>query len=621
MIVANYRKVICNVTFFTTLISVAAFGGSATQTDWHEGDVEDGPVTDWGYKFSACTGIDWGTAEGDLTLFDGSMRHNVDIDVYGPKTSCPGDFDGDGDIDLAVIWEDGVIWYENENDAGGKWAKHVIDNDVGIYNYLTGFVSDVDGDSYPDFVGGNFMPLEEYARHSEWWENNGDGTSWTAHNYTDYETSVIDVCACDIDGDQDIDMVGSTWFEDGGVVWWENKDGYGTDWESTYIDDNVNTGQGSWVWFGDLDDDEDTDVVGTSSIDDTVYWFENVDGSGDEWKTYTVDNDFYAAREVNVADVDGDSDNDIIGIASGEVAWWENDGTAANWTKHCIYEDIINFRSVFPADLDGDDDVDVVTGSTDYPPPKFGVTWFENTDGEGTEWSKHTIDPWSNECWSVAAADINGDEINDITAATNESCEVYWYEVGTPVTSGNLTSSILYIPEEPDWGNILWDSVGDVKFQVRSSNNSADMGDWSIYLTVSGTDLSRYCTDGDNYFQYKTFLDIGMSLNPTLRSGTVNWTTLPEPRKLNEAKLAYELKNAQPNPTDGKTTIKFVIPEDVEVELTVYDLAGRSVATLVKGILPAGEHEATVSGLTPGVYVYRLIAGDFNATRKMVIVE
>jgi hypothetical protein len=37
--------------------------------------------------------------------------------------------------------------------------------------------------------------------------------------------------------------------------------------------------------------------------------------------------------------------------------------------------------------------------------------------------------------------------------------------------------------------------------------------------------------------------------------------------------------------------------------------------------LTAGEREAEVSGLAPGIYVYRLKAGDFNAARKMVIVE
>ena len=55
--------------------------------------------------------------------------------------------------------------------------------------------------------------------------------------------------------------------------------------------------------------------------------------------------------------------------------------------------------------------------------------------------------------------------------------------------------------------------------------------------------------------------------------------------------------------------------------LTLYDLSGRKVTTLVNETLPAGTHERPVAGLAPGVYVYRLLAGEFSASKKMVIVE
>jgi hypothetical protein len=55
------------------------------------------------------------------------------------------------------------------------------------------------------------------------------------------------------------------------------------------------------------------------------------------------------------------------------------------------------------------------------------------------------------------------------------------------------------------------------------------------------------------------------------------------------------------------------------VTLTIYDLSGREIKTLVNETLPAGAYEQPVSGLAPGVYVYRLSAGSFTAAKKMVV--
>jgi len=84
---------------------------------------------------------------------------------------------------------------------------------------------------------------------------------------------------------------------------------------------------------------------------------------------------------------------------------------------------------------------------------------------------------------------------------------------------------------------------------------------------------------------------------------------------------AYTLYQSKPNPAHGNATIAFDLPEPGRAKLIVYDIAGREVAVPVDRGLPAGTYEAEVSGLTPGVYIYRLAAGDFNAVKKMVVVE
>jgi hypothetical protein len=83
---------------------------------------------------------------------------------------------------------------------------------------------------------------------------------------------------------------------------------------------------------------------------------------------------------------------------------------------------------------------------------------------------------------------------------------------------------------------------------------------------------------------------------------------------------SYALYQSRPNPARGTAVIAFDLPEDADVTLTIYDLSGRKVTTLVNEKLPAGAYERPVSGLAPGVYVYRLEAGEFAAVRKMVVV-
>jgi len=53
----------------------------------------------------------------------------------------------------------------------------------------------------------------------------------------------------------------------------------------------------------------------------------------------------------------------------------------------------------------------------------------------------------------------------------------------------------------------------------------------------------------------------------------------------------------------------------------VYDLTGRQVRTVVDADMDAGSYACTVSGLEAGVYVYRLAAGDFVASKKMVVIK
>ena len=83
----------------------------------------------------------------------------------------------------------------------------------------------------------------------------------------------------------------------------------------------------------------------------------------------------------------------------------------------------------------------------------------------------------------------------------------------------------------------------------------------------------------------------------------------------------FELKQNYPNPFNPSTTITFSIPTSEFVTLKVYDVLGREVATLVNENLSAGSYSYNfdASNLTSGVYFYKLQAGKYSETKKMIL--
>ena len=85
----------------------------------------------------------------------------------------------------------------------------------------------------------------------------------------------------------------------------------------------------------------------------------------------------------------------------------------------------------------------------------------------------------------------------------------------------------------------------------------------------------------------------------------------------------YNLEQNYPNPFNSSTTIRFSFPRRKHVTLKVFDVLGREVATLVDEEKPAGVYEVTfdASKLSSGIYLYKIQAGSFVQTRKMLLLK
>ncbi len=86
---------------------------------------------------------------------------------------------------------------------------------------------------------------------------------------------------------------------------------------------------------------------------------------------------------------------------------------------------------------------------------------------------------------------------------------------------------------------------------------------------------------------------------------------------------AYELMQNYPNPFNPKTTIAYKIPYDVNVTIKIYDVLGKEVADPVNKKQTAGSYrfEFDGSGLSSGIYFYRIIAGGFSDVKKMALIR
>jgi hypothetical protein len=98
-----------------------------------------------------------------------------------------------------------------------------------------------------------------------------------------------------------------------------------------------------------------------------------------------------------------------------------------------------------------------------------------------------------------------------------------------------------------------------------------------------------------------------------------------------EIPSSFSLSQNYPNPFNPATKIKFSIPNSTPpaplprgtVSLKVYDITGKEVAVLINETLQPGTYEVTFdgSGLTSGVYFYKLYAGDYMETKRMILIK
>ena len=606
---------------FLIITSISlTYADSAIQTDWSGGSGVWGPVTEFGTEFYFDSGMACYSGSGDLALgmIDNVVPHNVAWEFDGAASVYSEDIDGDGDMDIlgAAYGDNEITWWENLDGSGTSWTEHLIDdyfeNAVSIYS------EDIDGDGDMDVIGSS-----SYDYGIAWWENlDGTGTSWTQHTVDDDFNGCRSVYLEDIDDDGDLDVLGVSYSRNE-IAWWENTDGTGTVLIKHIVGSDVLCGYS--LYAEDIDGDGDMDVIGSKG--DSVDWWENITGSGVLWLQHEVGSDFDDPECVYAEDIDGDGDMDILGAASSalndDISWWENaDGIGTLWVKHVVYNYyFLGASSVYSADMDNDGDMDIL-GACYY---EGEIDWFENLNGLGTLWEVHVVDTHFGGPESAYSEDINGDGILDVIGAARFLGEIAWWEVLSYPPEGALVSSVLNIECSPVWGAIGWSSSEpaetSITFQVRSSvdPDSSEMGSWSDSL-YSPCSLSGILTDGEQYVQYKVIFETSdTDITPILHEVMLTWDPLGIPGDI--VPNSFELLPFYPNPSRGTLSVRFGLPEASSVELFVFDVSGRLIESVPSAEYSTGYQSVYLEELSPGIYFYRMISGDFTETQRFVVIE
>ena len=248
--------------------------------------------------------------------------------------------------------------------------------------------------------------------------------AWTAADIATSADGADSVYVADMDGDGDLDIVSAS-FRDDTIAWYENDGASNPSWTAANIATSADHARD--VFVADMDGDGDLDIVSASYVDDTIAWYEN-DGAADpSWTAANIAITADGAESVYVADMDGDGDLDIVSASDLDdtIAWYENDGAAdPSWTAANIATSADGAHGVYVADMDGDGDLDIVSASR----LDDTIAWYENDGAADPSWAATNIATSADAAQSVYVADMDGDGDLDIVSASRADDTIAWYE-------------------------------------------------------------------------------------------------------------------------------------------------------------------------------------------------
>ncbi|MEW6413251.1 MAG: T9SS type A sorting domain-containing protein [Candidatus Zixiibacteriota bacterium] len=536
-------------------------------------------------------------------LGDGSfvLPDNFLVGNY-PVALSTADLDGDGYEDIATVNHDSddisIIFNNSEGGFGEPISLPAGD----APNTLT--IGDLDGDGDHDIVVANYTVGELYV-----YLNAGGGTFSDASVYATcgYPSSGAypdKVRTQDIDGDSDEDIIVVCSAMDSIMIFRNDGNADFSEPEKWAAGDSPNC-----VVPGDYDCDGDCDLYVVNhcysylSKYNVTLLLNSGDGTfeiggsfpGGYYPTNAVSGDF---------DEDGDLDLAVLDTDEYDILILANDGSGA-LSHEATYRGGMLPLGAVARDLDGDGHCDLAVSNKHTDNISIfrnrGDGVFEDAENYGTGYSPR----------GLGAADFDNDGDIDLVTASyaSDSVNVLF---NCRNTWSLLSPNIFSLPPLAATGGLLYE------YDVEVSGNPAP----TFLLALSPE---------------------GMTINPV--SGLIQWTPAQtgqfEVNVVSANGVApdavqqftvdvrrlvagdFVLWQNYPNPFNPATTIEFYLPTSCEISLNIYNILGQKVADLADGVWLAGMHSViwNSEGTASGVYFFRLRAGDFSESRKMLLLR
>jgi hypothetical protein len=256
--------------------------------------------------------------------------------------------------------------------------------------------------------------------------------------------------------------------------------------------------------------------------------------------------------------------------------------------------------------------------------PYIGFLPVNDPTGSGTGFANFTVRPLAN---APSGSQVQAQAAIQFDANAPLLTPEALNKVDTGVPSSAVTPTVDVLSAERV--RVRWagqDDASGAGLQSYSLYMKKDAGAFELVQAgLAVTELEVAVENGHSYSFYTLATDNTGNSEASKTSGEAN-VTVGTPQLGTDASIPLRtaLYQNAPNPVRDMTTIRFDLARSVEATLEVYDIAGRRVATPLDGKrMPAGRHSVQLRDLpgAAGVYFYRFKAGDYEQTRRMVMLR